>query len=545
MMKKSLLWLWNASKGIRFRLLLNGFLGISKVIAGLVFIYVSKLLIDMVTSHSPASSRLFLFYSISLVVLIIFEISTGIITTWLGNQTEIKLKNKIRQALFVHLMSARWGGKRMMHSGDMLNRLEEDVRVVCDTLCNSVPSLIVTMVQLITAFVFLCQLSSTMAVIIIFILPFFLLVSKIYIKRTRQLTLGIRKSDSQIQCVLQESLQHRIVIQTMEQNETIADKLRKLQNELYNRTMHRTRFNLFSRSMVTIGFAAGYLVSFLWSVQQLYVGAITFGVMTAFLQLVGQIQRPTMDLSRQIPSFIHASTSVDRLLELESIPIEEYTNPIHLSGIAGIRMKNVTFHYSKGERNILSNFSHDFIPGSHSAIIGETGSGKSTTIRLMLSLLHPSYGDIEIYNNMGVSVLANTDSRCNLVYVPQGNSLFSGTIRDNLKLGNPLANDQEMFNALHIAAADFVEGLPLGLDTICGEQGSGLSEGQSQRIAIARALLREGSILLFDELSSSLDYETEQVLMNRLMAICKDKTMIFVTHHEKIVDYCDDVVRLT
>ena len=542
--KMSFRWLWTASKGIRFRLFVNTMLGLIRVSAALVFIYVSKILVDLATHDHHASIRTLMAYGAVLVILVLCELVANLLNTWLGNQTEIKMKNTIRRRLFSHLMHAYWGGKKEMHSGDILNRLEEDVRVVTDTLCNSLPSVFTTCVQLLAAFVFLSRMNAVLAWSVVLIMPFFLLVSKIYIKRMRKLTKDIRSTDSNVQSLLQESLQHRTVIQTMEQSETMTGKLRDLQTTLYGQTMKRTRFSLFSRSMISIGFLAGYMTAFMWSIFGLYHGTITFGVMTAFLQLVAQIQRPTVDLTRLIPAFIHASTSIDRLRELENIPTESGESRNKLRGIAGIRLRNITFRYQEASRNIFSDFSYDFHPGSRIAIVGETGVGKSTLIRLMLSLLRPSQGSLELYNEQGDVLPVSAESRCNLVYIPQGNSLLSGTIRDNLLLGNPDADDSEMIQALHTAAADFVLSLPDKLDSHCGEQGAGLSEGQAQRIAIARGLLRPGSILILDEFSSSLDAETERTLIERLLHSQQQKTMIFVTHRELILQYCNELIRL-
>ncbi len=544
MIRRCMSWLWHASKGIRLRLLTNVFLGLIRVAAGLMFIYVSKVLVDLAThSHNVSLATLFS-YGALLVALIILELLSNIGSSWLSNQTEIKMKNRIRCNLFSHLINAYWEGYEKLHSGDILNRLEEDVRVVTNTLCNSFPSLFVTGAQLIAAFVFLSRMDLTLALSIICIMPFFLLVSKIYISRMRRLTKDIRRTDSSVQSVLQESIQHRIVIQTMEQNDATTNRLDLLQSTLYGQTMKRTRFTLFSRSMVSVGFMAGYITAFMWSIIKLHTGAITFGVMTAFLQLVGQIQNPTVNLSRQIPGFIHASTSIDRLNELDKIPTEEISRHQMLKGIVGIRLTNISFRYQQGDRDIFSNFSYDFIPGSRTAIVGETGAGKSTMIRLMLSLLHPQHGKIELYNNEGSTMTMDASSRCNLVYVPQGNSLLSGTIRDNLLLGNPEATDKQMFEVLHTACADFVSDLPNGLDSHCGEQGAGLSEGQAQRIAIARGLLRPGNILLLDEFSSSLDTDTENTLIQRLLQTQQQKTMIFITHREMILRYCNNVIKL-
>ena len=358
----------------------------------------------------------------------------------------------------------------------------------------------------------------------------------------RKLTKDIRSTDSNVQSVLQESIQHKTVIQTMEQNGIMADKLDSLQQTLYGQTMDRTKFSLFSRAMVSFGFITGYLIVFIWSVFQLKAGIITFGIMSAFLQLVNQIQRPTVELTRLLPQFVHATTSIDRLHELEIMPGEDITEKHWLEGKVGILMKDVTFGYEEGEP-VLLHFTHDFKPGSRTAVMGETGAGKSTTVRLILSLLKPQSGSIELYNEKE-HIIADAESRSNMVYVPQGNSLLSGTIRENLLLGDPDATDEQLYDVLHTTVADFVKDLPEGLDTVCGEQGSGLSEGQAQRIAVARGLLRKGSVLLLDEFSSSLDKGTEHFLMQRLIAHYPDKTMIFITHHEMIADYCSDTIRL-
>ena len=266
--------------------------------------------------------------------------------------------------------------------------------------------------------------------------------------------------------------------------------------------------------------------------------------MTAFLQLVGQIQRPLLEMSEQLPSLFHCSASIDRLMEIEAMPGEEEGEALMMDGIEGVRLENLSFHYPDGEEMIFDNFSHDFKPGSRTAVIGETGIGKSTLIKLLMSLLQADSGKITLYDLKGDCAEVSSRTRCNMVYVPQGNTLFSGSIRENLLMGKPDADESQMREALHRAAADFVDRMPEGLDSQCFEAGGGLSEGQAQRIAIARALLRPGSILLLDEFSSALDPETEELLLERLNDGSSDKTMIFITHRERVADYCDSILRL-
>ena len=251
-----------------------------------------------------------------------------------------------------------------------------------------------------------------------------------------------------------------------------------------------------------------------------------------------------MDLSHTMPAIINSLASVDRIIEVEELPSEKADTSVMLDSPVGVRLEEVTFAYPGSSSEVFSSFSYDFKPGSRTAIVGPTGVGKSTLIRMLLSLIKPDKGTVSLYSD-SVSVPVSASTRCNMVYVPQGNSLFSGTIRDNLLMGNPDATTEQMVEALRTAAADFVLELPNGIDTQCFEKGAGLSEGQAQRIAIARALLRPGSVLLLDEFSSALDVETETVLMERLTSEPQDRTMIFITHRDRVIDFCDATLALS
>ena len=307
--------------------------------------------------------------------------------------------------------------------------------------------------------------------------------------------------------------------------------------------MDRTDYSIFARSMVQIGFAAGYAAAFLWGVFGIRNGVATFGMMTAFLQLVGQIQRPIMNLSRQFPSFINSLTSAERLSEITSLPSEDKGESVLLGQKIGISFEDVTFAYPDSYVPVLSDFSCNFTPGTTTALVGETGVGKSTMMRLMLALLSPDKGRVRFYSDDS-SVEASPQTRCNIIYVPQGNTLMSGTIRENLLLGNPVATEEELRAVLHLAAADFVLELPDGMDTLCGENGTGLSEGQAHRICIARSLLRKGGILLLDEPTAALDPQTEEILLKRLLGSSAGRTVIIVTHRESAISSCENVVRL-
>lgn len=538
--KEGTRWLWNASQGYRVPILASILAGTTRIGISLTFVWQCKHLIDIATHQADGNIAIGL---ASMTGCIVLQLLLSSLVNRLYAHTEISLRNRLRQNLFEHILKSHWSGRETFHSGDMLNRMEEDVRTVTDLLAGSIPSAGITLFQLAGAALFLFCLDHRMAVVILLIMPLALLFSKLYMKRMRHLTREIRATDSRLQSHLQENLQHRTLISTLEYTSMAADMISTLQSGLKRLVMRRNSFSIFSGLMVQAGFALGYLTAFAWGIYGLDTGTVTFGTLTAFLQLVAQVQRPVVELARQIPAFISALTSVERIDELTSLPLEEQGEPLILKGKVGIRLENVTFAYPDGKRKVIEHFTHDFEPGSLTAVLGETGSGKSTMVRLMLALLRPDGGNITLYDERQ-SLPASPLTRRNFVYVPQGNTLVSGTLRDNLLLGNPEATDAQMWKALHMAAADFVHELPQGLDTPCGEMGTGLSEGQAQRIAIARGLLRPGNIVLLDEPTSSLDSDTEQTLLERLSHTIQGKTLIIITHQMQTARLCDKIKKM-
>lgn len=529
--------LWRCSAPARRHIAGAALAGVLAPLASLTFIAATKAIVDTATRGSGS-------YATAVAVMIgalLVQLSAGIASRRLSASATVRVSNRLRASLFSHLLRTRWTGRDRLHSGESVNRLTSDVGAVSSLLTTTIPGAVSSAVLLILAFCYLALFSWRMALLLVVIMPLALALSKAYLKVSRRLTREIREKEGEMMSAMQENLQHRLLISTLRRTGAVTEAFASLQSQFYARTMRRNDITLFAGGMVTLGFMTGYTVAFLWCAEGLRSGAVTFGVMTAFLQLVAQVQRPVVDLARQIPTAVHAGVSASRLREIEDMPVEsEHDNP-PLPGAVGVRFHNVSFRYPDSDADIIRGLTYNFTPSSLTAVTGETGAGKTTLLLLMLGVLSPRRGKIEIYNTGGDTEEVSEATRSNFVYVPQGNSLQSGTIRSNLLTGNPQATEEEMMKALHTAAADFAAELPEGLDTLCGERGTGLSEGQAQRIAIARGLLREGGVIVLDEPTSALDSATEKILMERLREAAGQRTIIIVTHHDALSSECEEL----
>ena len=532
-------WLWRAWKGNRLQATLNALIGVMLVVISLAQVWAVQHAIDVAAGAQEGN----IYWAVGLMgFFILCEFAMHISSIWVKNILGIKAQNRMQQQMLDRILRSEWHGKENRHSGDVLNRLEFDVNAVVHFLTETLPNTLSVLLMFLGSFFYLFSMDKMLAVVIVAALPIFISLSRLYVGQMRKLTRQVRDSDSKVQSVLQETIQNRMLIKTLESDDAMVDKLEDTQSELRKNVVKRTRFSVFSNLILNFGFALGYLFAFLWASLRMIDNTLTFGGMTAFLQLVGKIQGPARNLTQLVPAFVSVFTAAERLMELEENPLEEQGEPIEIKAPCGVRLTNVSYAYNKLDGNVIDKLDFDFYPGSCTAILGETGAGKTTLIRLILALLRPSDGKIEIYNSRKSKELSPR-LRCNFVYVPQGNTLMSGSIRDNLRLGRLDATDEEMFEALRAACADFVEELPDGLDTSCSESGGGLSEGQAQRIAIARALLRNRSVMLFDEATSALDPETEKQLLHNILAH-HDKTIIFITHRPAVVDYCDQTLKI-
>lgn len=532
-------WLWHAWRGNQLQAVLNALIGLLGVVVNLAQVWAVKYAIDVASGTLPGS----IYGAVGLMAaLILLDFSLNIAGVWVRNILGIQAQNRMQQRMLDRLLKAVWQGREHHHSADVLNRLEFDVSNVVNFLTEVIPNTLSVLALFVGAFCYLFSMDKWLSVTVIAIFPLFLLFSKLYVGQMRRLTRQVRDSDSKVQSVLQETLQHRMLIKTLERNRTMVERLEDMQSELRHHVVRRTKFSVLSNVIVNLGFAVGYLIAFLWAALRMLDHTLTFGGMTAFLQLVNKIQGPARSLTKLFPAFVSVFTAAERLMELEEEPLEEQGGPIYMKTPCGIRLNSIGYTYADGTEKVIDQLSFDFKPGSCTAILGETGAGKTTLVRMLLALLSPQEGQVEIYDARHNETLTPRH-RCNFVYVPQGNTLLSGTIRENLRLGKLDATDEEMYEALHTSCADFVKSLPLGLNTLCSEQGGGLSEGQAQRIAIARSLLRDRAIMLFDEATSALDPATERQLLKNILSN-HAKTIIFITHRPAVIDYCDATLKI-
>jgi len=536
--KEILIWLWEAWKGNRFQALLNASLGLMGVVVSLSAVKAIQNAIDIASGAKPGS----IYWGVGIMgIIVLCNFAINISVVWVKNILGVRARNRMQQRLLDRILRSEWHSKEKRHSGDVINRLLTDVGHVINFLTETLPNSVSTLALFIGAFAYLYSMDKMLSFVIVVMIPIVILLSRFYMRKMRQLAKDVRTCDSKIQSVLTETVQNRMLIKIMESDDAMIDKLETTQSEYREKVVKRTFFSVIANFVLNFGFSFGYLVAFLWSALRLSHGTLTFGGMTAFLQLVNRVQGPAKNLTKLVPEFVYVFTSAERLMELEDNPLEEQGKPVYVKAPCGVRLNNISFSYEEGGK-VVDNLSFDFKPGSCTAILGETGAGKTTIVRMILALMFPQEGTVEIYNDKESKQLSPR-MRCNFVYVPQGNTLLSGTIRDNLRLGKLDATDEEMEEALRMSCAEFVLDLPEGLETVCSESGGGLSEGQAQRIAIARALLRDRSIMLFDEATSALDPETEKNLLQNILAK-HDKTIIFITHRPAVMEYCDQTLKI-
>ena len=549
-------WLWQSIRGVRLNVALRVAVGTLQVSLGLAMVWLSKRFIDDTIKNGSDQD---VARMVGLLVLtVVGNVVLRQVYYYLTSVATIRQSNALRLSMFGRLFTRKLYSEKELLSGDVTSRFSKDVELVSEVATAKIPQMMVTAIQLLGAFLMLRWFDPRLAWALVLLTPLALVFGKFVSYRLRKMTLKIREGESRIQMHVQEGVENNAVLRSLGSAPWVSERLDSMQRTLHHDVVRQTRFSVISRLAFGGAFGLGYLLAFVWGGLGLRNGTIIFGVMTSFLQLVGQIQGPILSILNNAPRLIHATASIDRLQELQgdgAVNDAEGTSkgamgdasdgaktvPEGSSGL-GVRLENVSFRYATADHDAVRNYTHDFKPGSKTAIMGTTGAGKTTLFRLMLGLVEPREGRVLVYSTdssgfAGAFERPVSARTCDyFVYVPQGNTLMSGTVRYNLQLAKPDATEEELRHVLQVACAEFVFDLPHGLETELGERGMGLSEGQAERIAVARGLLRPGSVLLLDEISSALDEPTERELFRRLFAAYPNKTMIFITHRSAVAE---------
>lgn len=528
-------WAWLLTKNSRGELLLYFILELAAIAFSLLFVFWSKKAVDFAVSSSTSDLQKALILSVCSVLIALFMRSY---CGWLNEKTRMKMMISLQNSLVKSQMLSTWKVGKHWHTGDIQVRINNDCQEIVQMVGFSSISFVLTTIRLLASFGFLWLMDPMLAILIVAISPLFLF-SKIYFKKLRKLNKDLKTAESKFGNVVQENLRFRMSIRALGVQYARWQKIENSQNDIFKLKLGLLNFSTVSQGIMKLTINAGFLLTFGWGVYRLHANEISFGTMTAFLQLVGRIQAPILLMMGFVPLFIRFRTAVDRVQELEQVEVEEEIEQEYITEPHNIEINQLSFRYD--DKLVIKDLSAKFITGQPVAIIGSSGKGKTTLIRLLLALIKPDKGEIFINTSTEHLVLSNK-YRINIAYVPQGDKLFSGSIKENLQLGEQEVSDSKLREVLYLACAEFVYDLPDGLDTIVGESGYGLSEGQAQRIAVARALMRECNIWLFDEVTSALDPDTGEKLIQRLLEAGKNKILVFVTHDMKLAGKCEQTI---
>ncbi len=528
-------WALRFAKPYRGELLLYFLLELISLSLGLLFIWWSKRTIDFAVADNAEAMKRALIYA---VLSVVFGALISLYSSWLNERTRALMLQRLQKDVVKTQMQAVWGLVKNWHTGDLMVRVNTDCGEVVQVIGNSAIASVITILRILAATGFLFWMDPILAVILIAICPL-MIFTRLYFRRFRKLNQRLKESESRLGNVVQENLRLRLSIRALNLGVARWAKVESAQDNIYDMKMGVLNFSTISKGVMNLVMNAGFLVTFAWGIYKLHAGEITFGTLSAFLQLVSRIQGPVLVLMGFVPLFVRFRTSLDRINEILLTQKEEEVEGEYFNTITKIDLQEVSFRYE--DKQVLDNLQASFVKGRPTAIVGASGKGKTTLIRLLLNILSPNSGEIKLEADGNV-VSLSAAHRVNFAYVPQGDKLFTGTIRENLLVDNKQVTETRLQEVLNAAQASFVYDLPDTLDTIVGESGHGLSEGQAQRIAVARALLRDSGVLLFDEVTSALDPRTAAQLTQQLFQEGKDKILVFVTHDLALAEACDQTI---
>ncbi len=536
--KETLKWLYNNSKGQFRRIALLTLMRCSLTVLGVTFALTSRHVIDAAVAHKLSE---FAASAVTLALIILGQIAIRL----LGQSIEVvvcaRLNMKIRGNLFASILKRDYSAQAKYHSGDLLTRLSNDTGIISNGIISLIPSLLALVVGLVYALIALTRLDKNFAIILLVGGIILLLVISCFRGIMKKLHKRVQETESRVRSFFQESLGSLLMVKVFGIENAIAQKGDSLQYENYKAQMKRRNLTIFASSSLSLLFSISSLYALIFSAYRLYLGTITFGTLTAILQLVNQIQSPFAGLSGIMPKYFSILASAERIIEIEALPEEDNSREklIPESSYQGLTEINFTdIYFGYGRDVVLEGANLTIQKGDFAVISGISGIGKSTLIKLLLGVISPDKGSITLKIN-GEDNPVGKYSRPLFSYVPQGNLLLSGTIREAVSMVSPDTTDEDIMNAAEISCcADFIQKLPQGLDTYIGEKGFGLSEGQVQRLAVCRAILSDAPIILLDEATSALDEKTEAMLLRNIRNMA-DKTCIIISHKQAALNICN------
>ena len=517
-------------------------LGILGTVITLVAGIISKNIIDIVTGYQTGYAvQAAVFY----VVMQLTTIGLNAVSSRISAKVQLRVSQALRADIFNRIMRAQWEPLSEYHSGDLLTRCSRDTETVAGSIIGWVPSLIVNALKFTGTFLVLFWFDQTLALLALASAPITLLLSGFLVKRIRKHSRSIREIGSETMAFHTEAFRNMQFIKAFHAEDIYNTRLNHIQNKQKHAVLEHNRFSVLTSSFMSlVGMVIGG-VCFLWSAYRLWRNHITFGEMTLFLQLAGGLSGAFGALVALVPAAISAATAAGRIMEITRLPAEEtgdteQAEQLLQTGCAvEIEAESVSFTYRSG-KTVFQNVHFRTVPGAIVAVAGPSGSGKTTLLRLLLGMTPIQEGHLRLRGgNPELVIDISPSTRKLFSYVPQDNTLFSGTIAENLRITNPEATDDMLMDALKTACADdFVNALPEKLNSRVGENGDGLSKGQIQRIAIARALLSQAPILLLDEATSALDAKTERTLLENIQKFRKNRTCIVTTHRPSVLSIC-------
>jgi len=531
-------WLVQYTKPYLPKIILMLALSISSTLFSLWLVNISKEVIDSATAGNP-----FVHMIIIYLLLVLAMQAVSVVSSMMSTTLNERFTFGIRKQIYEKIINSHWMDVKKYHTGDLMTRLTSDAGNIAEGVIGTLPNIVRLAVELLLVFFTLFYYSPMLACFACLIAPVAALMSWWLGKKIKKLQVKVQESEAAYRSFLQESLANLLVVKAFANEDYSSERLTQLREERFSWVWKRVKVGVTTSTIMSMAFQVGYIVAFAYGAQLISSDEITYGTMTIFLTLVNRIQSPIISLAQQIPMVVSILASAGRVMELQDIPLEEKLPESIQPEQVGVAVADLSFGYTKDA--VLESVNLDIKPGEFAAIVGESGIGKTTLIRLLMSFMSNYEGNIVYYNEQDEQVRGNAATRNFIAYVPQGNTLFSGTVRENIRMGNLNATTEDMLEALKLAAGyDFVMELPDGLDTVIGERGHGLSEGQAQRIAIARAFVRKAPFLILDEATSALDEATEQAVIQGLQQLNPKPTCLVITHRKSILQYCDREIKI-